>query len=100
MLHTLLHLLPFAITASAALGAYLLARTFVRQRLRFVDAVRSPFAPLAAGAVAFAVALPFAALPFITQLTAAAVGIATGVGTAHGVRSIGRWEASQGRLNP
>ncbi|MCU0621707.1 MAG: hypothetical protein MUC69_09405 [Gemmatimonadales bacterium] len=100
MLHTLLGLLPFALTVSAALGVYLFARSFVRHRLRFVDAVRSPFAPIAAGAIAFAVALPFALLPFITQFTAAAVGVAAGFGTASGVRSLGRWEASRGRLNP
>ena len=100
MLHTLISLIPIAITVSAGLGAYLFTRTFVRQRLRFVDAVRSPFAPIVAGAVAFAVALPFAALPLISTVTAAVVGFATGMGTSHGVRSIGRWEASRGRLMP
>jgi hypothetical protein len=100
MLHTLLSLIPIAITVSAGLGAYLLTRSFVRQRLRFVDAVRSPFAPMVAGAVAFVVMLPLAALPLVSTMTAAVVGFAAGFGTSHGVRSIGRWESSRGRLMP
>lgn len=100
MLTTLLALIPLAITVSAGLGAFLFSRSFVRQRLRFVDAVRSPFAPLLAGAAGFIVMLPLAALPWISLMTAAVVGIAAGAGTSSGVKSIGRWEASRGRLLP
>jgi hypothetical protein len=100
MLATLIALIPLAITVSAGLGAFLFSRSFVRQRLRFVDAVRSPFAPMMAAAAAFVVMLPLAALPWISMVTAAVVGIATGMGTSSGVKSLGRWEASRGRLLP
>jgi hypothetical protein len=55
---------------------------------------------MVAGAVAFVVMLPLAALPLVSTMTAAVVGFAAGFGTSHGVRSIGRWESSRGRLMP
>jgi hypothetical protein len=55
---------------------------------------------MVAGAVAFVVMLPLAALPLVSTMTAAVVGFAAGFGTSHGVRSLGRWEASRGRLLP
>lgn len=64
-------------------GGFVWTREFVRRRLRFVDAVRRPAAPVVAGVAATAVALPFAALPIITVGTA----IALGVGVASGVAS-------------
>ncbi|HEX9393192.1 MAG TPA: hypothetical protein VF923_00995, partial [Gemmatimonadales bacterium] len=60
------------IGAAALGGGFVWTREFVRRRLRFVDAVRRPAAPLVAGVAAAAVALPFAALPIITVGTAVA----------------------------
>ncbi len=86
----------FAIIASVAVGfiGFVLAKSFVRRRLRFVDAVYSPLAPLAVGLLAGAVAWPLAILPLITGMTAAVFGIGAGMGTASGVRALRKGEAS------
>ncbi len=67
-------------------GGFWGARRFVRRRLRFVDAVHRPAAPLLAGVAAAAVALPVAALPLVTVATA----VVFGVGVAGGVASARR----------
>ena len=56
-------MLGLLIGAAALAGGFVAARNFVRSRLRYVDAVRKPAAPLLAGLAATAVALPVAALP-------------------------------------
>jgi hypothetical protein len=93
-------MLAVLLTIGAALGGYLFARRFVRQRLRFVDAVRSPWAPLVAGAVAALVALPFALLPLITKTTAILFGCGAGFGTASGARALRRDDVQVRRLLP
>jgi hypothetical protein len=85
MLHVLL-------TISAGLLGYFLARNFVRRRLRFVDAVHSPLAPIISGAVATALAWPAVMLPVVTIITAIVFGIGTGLGTASGARALKRNE--------
>jgi hypothetical protein len=73
--------------AVGALGAgFAFTRSFVRRRLRFVDAIRRPSAPVVAGVVATAVALPVAALPIITMGTALAFGVGVAGGVASGRR--------------
>jgi hypothetical protein len=76
----------------AAVGVgYVRSRSFVARRLRFVDAVQSPAAPLVAGAAAVFVAAPVVwLLPIIGGGTALAFGIAVGAGTRAGARSIRR----------
>ena len=75
--------LGLILAGTALVGGYTLTKNFVRRRLRNVDAVRKPSAPLIAGAVAAAALLPVTILP--------AVGIGTmlalGVGVAGGVAS-------------
>jgi hypothetical protein len=83
MLHALL-------TISAGLLGYFLARNFVRRRLRFVDAVHSPLAPIVSGIAATLLAWPAVLLPFVTLITAITFGIGTGFGTASGVRALKR----------
>ena len=85
-------MLGLLIGAVALGGGFVGARDFVRRRLRFVDAVLRPSAPLVAGLAATAVVLPIAALPIITVGTA----VAFGVGVAGGVVS-GRREARNAR---
>jgi hypothetical protein len=68
-------------------GGFVWTREFVRRRLRFVDAVRRPAAPVVAGLAAAAVALPFAALPIITVGTAVALGVGVAGGVASGRRA-------------
>ena len=51
-------MLQLLLTVSAGLAGYLMARSFVRNRLRFVDAIHSGWAPPVAGVVAFALLWP------------------------------------------
>jgi uncharacterized membrane protein len=101
MFNTLFGLIAIASTVVAGLGGYFLARTFVRRRLRFVDAIRSPAAPLVAGAVAFLLALlPAALLPILTTTTAVVFGIGTAFGTASGVKALDRADWTGRQLRP
>lgn len=78
-------MLWLAVSAAALIGGFLVTRDFVRRRLRFVDAVQKPSAPLIAGAGAAAVALlPVALLPIVTVGTAVAFGIGVAGGVASG----------------
>lgn len=77
-------MLGLIVTAAALVGGFVVARDFVRRRLRYVDAVRRPSAPLIAGAAAAAVALPVALLPIVTIGTAVALGVGVAGGVASG----------------
>jgi len=70
-------------------GGFVAARNFVRRRLRFVDAVRRPAAPVVAGLAATAVVLPVALLPVVTLGTAVAFGVGGAGGVASGRRPPG-----------
>jgi hypothetical protein len=72
------------VTAAALVGGFVVARDFVRRRLRYVDAVQRPSAPLIAGAAAAIVALPVALLPIVTIGTAVALGVGVAGGVASG----------------
>jgi predicted membrane-bound spermidine synthase len=85
--------------AASAIG-FIVARNFVRRRLRFVDAVQSPFAPLIAGAVAALLAWPAVLLPWVTLTTAVLFGIGTGLGTASGARALRGHSETRRRLTP
>jgi hypothetical protein len=76
----------FLIGIVALGGGFVATRNFVRRRLRFVDALQKPAAPLIAGIAATAVALPVAALPLVTVWTAAAFGVGVAGGVASGRR--------------
>lgn len=93
-------MLQMLLTLSAGLAGYLMARNFVRNRLRFVDAVQSGWAPLVAGTVAFAVAWPLALLPLVSVGPAIMFGIGTGLGTASGARIVKRGDGAHQRLTP
>ena len=85
--------LSLIISAAAGLFMFGLAREYVRNRLRFVDAVRNPIAPWVAGFAVLMVMSPIAALlPLVTGFTAAIAGLATGLGTASGVKALKRGE--------
>jgi hypothetical protein len=87
------------ITLAAGIAGFILARAFVRRRLRFVDAIHSPIAPLIAGCVAALVAWPAVLLPLVTLSTALAFGVGTGLGTASGARALRDGEGKR-RLAP
>jgi hypothetical protein len=93
-------MLQLLLTVSAGLAGYIFARSFVRNRLRFVDAIHSGWAPLVAGALAFALAWPLALLPLVSVAPAIMFGIGTGLGTASGARIIRRGDATHHRLAP
>lgn len=77
-------MLWLAVTAAALVGGFIISRSFVRGRLRYVDAIQKPSAPLIAGAVAAVVVAPIAALPIITVGTAVAFGVGVASGVASG----------------
>jgi hypothetical protein len=93
-------MIELALTLAAGLAGYLLARGFVRQRLRFVDAIQSPVAPLVAGILAAIAAWPFALLPMVTLGTTLVFGLGTALGTASGARWIRRGEHRLRHLTP
>ena len=81
------------IVAAVAMVGFVIAKTFVRRRLRFVDAIYSPLAPLTVGVLMAVLAWPLAILPIITGTTAVIFGIGAGAGTASGVRALKRGTA-------
>jgi hypothetical protein len=79
-------MVTFLIGVAALAGGFIATRSFVRRRLRFVDAIHRPAAPLIAGLAAGAVALPVAVLPLVTVGTAVAFGVGVAGGVASGRR--------------
>ena len=75
--------LGLVLAGTALVGGYYFTKNFVRTRLRYVDAIQRPSAPVIAGAVAAAALLPATLLPAIGVGTM----IALGVGVAGGVAS-------------
>jgi hypothetical protein len=92
-------MLPLLITIAAGVVGYFLARNFVRRRLRFVDAVYSPFAPIIAGAAAALIVSPLALLPLVHAGMAIIFGVGVGLGTANGAKILRRGDG-QHRLAP
>ena len=94
MLNTLIGLVAIVVTAAAGIFSFGFARGFVRRRLRFVDAVRSPVVPVLAAVVAGLLVLPFTVIPVVNLLvsgvTAAVVGVGAGLGTRSGVKALQR----------
>jgi hypothetical protein len=82
-------LLAFAATIAATAFGYTTARRFVRERLKFVDAAQTWRAPLIAGLVAWAVAVPLAwVLPLVGPGTAILFGASVAFGVRSGARDI------------
>ena len=82
-------LLAFAATVAAAAFGYMTARRFVRDRLKFVDAVQTLRAPILAGLAAWAIAVPLTwVLPLVGGGTALLFGLAVGMGVRSGARDI------------
>jgi len=82
-------LLAIAASTAASWVGYTTARSFVRQRLRFVDAALTWWAPILAGLATAVVATPIAAiLPLIGGGTAIVLGLSVGLGVASGQKDI------------
>lgn len=83
------HLLAAAISIAATAFGYVTARTFVREKLRYVDAAQKRRAPLIAGLVAWAIAMPLVwILPLVGPATALLFGAAVAFGVRSGARDI------------
>jgi hypothetical protein len=87
-------MLQLLLTLTAGMAGYLMARSFVRNRLRFVDAIHRPWAPLVAGILAFLIAWPLALLPLLSVVPAIVFGIGTAFGTAKGAKMVRRAEGT------
>jgi hypothetical protein len=84
-------LLSIIIATVIAIFGFSASRNFVRARLRYVDAVNHPLAPVLAGLGAAAVgAVAVTVLPIVGAGTAIAFGASVGLGVASGAREIRR----------
>ena len=84
-------LLAFALSVAAVIIGFTQAKDFVSRRLRYVDAARSPIAPVVAGIGAALVALPIVwMLPLVGVGTALAFGLSVAMGVAAGNKEIHR----------
>jgi hypothetical protein len=93
-------MLQIILTVAAGLAGYLMARNFVRHRLRFVDGIHRSWAPIVAGLAAFLFTWPLALLPLVTLGPAITFGIGTAFGTASGARMVRRADRTYGQLAP
>jgi hypothetical protein len=91
-------MLQMILTVAAGVAGYVFARNFVRNRLRFVDAIHSPWAPLTAGILAFVFAWPLALLPLLSAAPAVLFGIGIGLGTATGARMARRADGTRRQI--
>jgi hypothetical protein len=93
-------MLQLLLTVAAGLGGYFFSRNFVRNRLRFVDAIHGVWFPLVAGVLGFLLAWPLALLPLISAAPAALFGLGVGLGSATGARLARRMDDTRHRLTP
>jgi hypothetical protein len=84
-----LDLLALAATIAVAAFGFITARKYVRERLKFVDGVHGLKAPLIAGLVAWAIAMPLTwVLPLVGVGTAITFGLSIAFGVRAGARDI------------
>lgn len=85
----MLELIGLGMTAGAAAAGYVGSRNFVRNRLRFVDAVQGKAAPWIAGVTSATVAAPVVwLLPLVGAGTALLFGAAVAVGVSRGAKDV------------
>ena len=89
-------MLDIIFAGGAAMGGYVGSRNFVRNRLRYVDAVQGKAVPWVAGTAAAVVAAPVVwILPVVGGGTALLFGAAVAIGVSRGakaVRGVGGYE--------
>lgn len=84
-------IISMAIAIAVAAIGYLQAKSFVKSKLRFVDAVHHFAAPLLAGLAALLIAMPVVwLLPLVGTGTAILFGLGVGAGVSSGARDIRR----------
>jgi len=85
----MIELVMLILAGLAAVGGFVKTREFVRERLRFVDAVHRGWVPVAAGAAAALAFSPLAwILPFVGTGASLFFGAAVGYGVVKGRRDI------------
>ncbi|GJG87215.1 hypothetical protein tb265_23960 [Gemmatimonadetes bacterium T265] len=91
MVSTAAALVALVLTIAVVAAGYVVTRRFVRERLRFVDAVQRGTAPWIAAAGALVVgAIAALVLPFVGAGSAVCFALAVGLGVAAGARDIRR----------
>lgn len=92
-------LMMLGLAGTGAVAAFAKTRSFVRERLRFVDAIHRRWAPWLAGAATALAAVPLVwLLPVLGGGTAALLGVAVGYGVVRGRRDVLRLPS--GRAGP
>jgi len=87
----MLELIVFASAGVVVVASHFKIRQYTRTKLRFVDVVQNPVAPVIAGAAAAVVAAPVVwLLPFVGAGTAILFGIGIGSGVALGAKDVKR----------
>lgn len=81
-------IISIAVSLALTSFGFALARKYVRERLKFVDAVQTMKAPIIAGLVGWALLMPFTFVPFIGLGTAIVFGLSVGLGVRAGARDI------------
>jgi hypothetical protein len=84
-----MELIAIVVAWSAAFFGYTRARSFVRNKLQYVDGLYRSTAPWKAGLVAAALATPVAwLLPVVSTASGLLFGVAVGLGVAAGRRDL------------
>jgi hypothetical protein len=81
-------LLSIGISLAVSSLGFAMARKYVRDRLKFVDAVHTMKAPIIAGLIAWAVFMPLTMFPLLGLGTAIVFGLSVGLGVRAGARDI------------
>lgn len=81
-------LVAIAISLALTTAGFAVARRYVRDRLKFVDAVHTMKAPVIAGLVGWAVMMPLTVFPLIGVGTAIIFGLSVALGVRAGAKDI------------
>jgi hypothetical protein len=81
-------LISIAVSLALTGFGFAVARKYVRERLKFVDAAQTMKAPIIAGLIGWALLMPFTFLPFIGLGTAIVFGLSVGMGVRAGAKDI------------
>jgi hypothetical protein len=81
-------LVSIAISLAVTTAGFAVARRYVRDRLKFVDAVHTMKAPIIAGLVGWAIFMPLTMFPLIYVGTAIVFGLSVGLGVRAGAKDI------------
>lgn len=81
-------LVSIAISLAVTTAGFAVARRYVRDRLKFVDAIHTMKAPIIAGLVGWAIFMPLTMFPLIGVGTAIVFGLSVGLGVRAGAKDI------------